>query len=141
MGCDIHLHVEVKIKGKWEHYSYPYINRDYDLFCVMAGVRSGPNSPEPISQPRGLPKDLSVVTKFDADIWNGDAHSASWLSAAEAGEVQVWFEKKHPGPHHPPLFGYLFGNYIDSYIRFPGDGKHLKKLGYEDARLVFWFDN
>ena len=39
MGCDIHLHVEVKIKGKWLHYNHPNIDRCYWLFTKMAGVR------------------------------------------------------------------------------------------------------
>lgn len=140
MGCDIHLHVEIKINGKWEHYSTPYIDRSYWLFSLMAGVRSGTESPRPISEPRGLPEDISVVTKLDNDCWGRDGHSHSWLSATEAGNVQGCWEKRG-GKGHPPLFGYLFGNDIDTYLRHPVYGKHLKNLGYEDARVVFWFDN
>lgn len=39
MGCDIHLHIEIKMNGLWRHYSMPHIERDYCLFGVMAGVR------------------------------------------------------------------------------------------------------
>lgn len=27
MGCDIHLHIEVKINGAWEHYATPRVDR------------------------------------------------------------------------------------------------------------------
>lgn len=140
MGCDIHVHVEVKIKDKWEHYSVLHIGRSYSLFAKMAGVRGGET---PISQPRGLPQDISVVTAFDNAEWGVDGHSHSWLSAVEAGEVQRWYEEQcgELDFSRPPLFGYLFGNYIDSYVKYPEDGKHLRELGYEDARVVFWFDN
>lgn len=143
MGCDISLHVEVKINGKWEHYNHPYIGRNYELFCKMAGVRQYEDSPEPISQPRGLPEDASVMTSFDSRHDGIDGHSHSWLSSTEAGQVQKWFEEQSPKGtlFHPPLFGYLFGNDIDSYVRHPKDGERLKELGLEDARVVFWFDN
>lgn len=132
MGCDIHLHVEVKIKGKWEHYNNPYISRNYRLFAKMAGVRAEKYD-EPIAQPRGLPADLSLVTQFDATYWGEDGHSHSWLSDAEAGEAQKTEEREHP-----PIFGYLFGSYIDSYIKYPDE--QLNEMGYEAARVVFWFD-
>ncbi len=136
MGCDIHLHVEVKIHGKWEHYNHPYIHRNYGLFCKMAGVRRDDESPEPISEPRGLPDDLSVTAKFDDDYWIGDGHSHSWLSAEEAHEVQEWYERNDGADKHPPLFGYVFGNDIGS-----GQVEDLKESGLTDCRIVFWFDN
>ena len=145
MGCDIHLSVEIKVKGVWLHYNRPYIHRNYYLFCMMAGVRqyNAPAEPKPISQPRGLPTEpISDVTSFLLDYDGPDAHSVSWLSAEEAGKVQGWWSKDSGlERHHPPLFGYLFGNAIDSYIKYPEDGSRLKERGYEDARLVFWFDN
>ena len=91
MGCDIHLHQEIKVDGKWEHYRACNVPRDYRLFCKMAGVRSSschgePN--EPISTPRGVPGDISVVTKISLDRWSADGHSHSWLNAAEIAEVE-----------------------------------------------------
>lgn len=142
MGCDIHLHVEVKIKGKWHHYNHPYINRDYRLFSKMAGVRSNYDDVPPIAQPRGIPTDASTTTKFECEHDGIDGHSHSWLSASEAGEAQEWYEKLFPDKHfHPPIFGYLFGNSIDSHIRYPDDAKSLQSIGFQDARIVFWFDN
>ena len=78
MGCDIHVHFEIKLNGKWEHYSNPSIDRNYELFAKMADVRNDYENPIiPISFPKGLPKDLSVVTKFEVDHWGSDGHSHS----------------------------------------------------------------
>ncbi len=140
MGCDIHLHAEVKINGKWEHYNHPHISRNYGLFSKLAGVR-GCGDADAIAEPRGLPGDISVSTRFDADQWGSDGHSHSWLSATEAGEVQQWHEEACLERHHPPLFGYLYGNSIDCYTVPDSDSARLRKLGFQDARIVFWFDN
>lgn len=86
MGCDIHLAVEVRERGKWRRVLPPepardpwlveqaekhsdswygtraavdwYSDRNYRVFAVLANVR---NSGEitPISEPRGLPDDMS----------------------------------------------------------------------------------
>ena len=141
MSCDIHLHVEVKINGKWENWATPYISQNYALFTLMAGVRDAEDHPRPIALPRGLPADVSTVTAFHARHWKGDGHRHSWLSATEAGEVQEWYECIYGGSHLPPLFGYVFGNDVDSHVRFPEDCEELRRLGFEDVRVVFWFDN
>jgi len=39
MSCSIHLHIEVKVDGTWEHYGEPSINSNYQLFEKLAGVR------------------------------------------------------------------------------------------------------
>lgn len=39
MGCDIHLHQEVKINGEWHHYRLAEMPRNYEVFEKMAGVR------------------------------------------------------------------------------------------------------
>lgn len=61
MGCDIHAHIELKVNGKWEHYSCPNIQRWYTLFTRICGVRGNDNI-TPIDKPRGLPEDLNIVT-------------------------------------------------------------------------------
>lgn len=74
MGCDCHAHVEIKINGKWENYSTCRPRRNYALFAKMAGVRNY-DEIVPIAPPRGLPSDISVVTKFDFDNWDSDGHT------------------------------------------------------------------
>ena len=81
MGCDIHVHTEVKIDGVWHHYGNPWVARNYALFGLMAGVRDGEQ--EPIVQPRGLPANATELTVFCARKWGNDGHSHSWLGADE----------------------------------------------------------
>ena len=86
MGTDIHLFIEQRRdNGKW----FPLIEcefslwRKYTLFSTLAGVREREGFP-PISQPRGVPADVSE--------WVGDAmrhqdyHSHSWISDVEFRE-------------------------------------------------------
>ena len=82
MGCNCSAHIEVKIGGKWEHYSAPKIQRYYKVFEKMAGVRGDVTNA--ISTPKGLPDDISVITKMDVDK---DAHNQSWLSLDEFKEL------------------------------------------------------
>jgi hypothetical protein len=128
MGCDIHAHIEVKLKGQWEHYSVLEIGRDYELFGKIAGVkRDGP----PVVQPRGLPDDLTVVTRHHRGLYDSNGHHEGWLNASEMMTVYQWHMDKNGDV--PPIFGYVFGNLYDQ--------KNLDYNNVEDIRLVFWFDN
>lgn len=108
MGCDIHLYTEKEtvINGKkkwvnidnWKLNPYyeegnndgetkyrifsAYRNRDYTLFAILADVRNGNNN-IPISQPKGLPEDVSDVTKAESDFWDSDGHSHSFFTMQE----------------------------------------------------------
>jgi len=93
MGCDIHAHAEVRINGKWEHYSDLHIKRNYELFARMANVRNH-GDVEPISEPRGIPEDATFLTKFDFARWGIDAHSASWLSGVEIECLGDWIKTR-----------------------------------------------
>ena len=138
MGCDIHAHLEVKMDGKWEHYSAPDVKRNYKLFSKMAGVRQDKDWPtEPIAEIRGLPNDLSVVTEVDFCKWMQDAHSASWLNLEEIVAVECWAEVAFT-LNRSEFVGYLFGNDIGEFML---DTQMREELGVEDVRLVFWFDN
>ena len=146
MGCDIHAHLEVKINGVWHHASMPHISRDYELFSRMADVRNDPkNSPEytePIDQPRGLPKDVTFLTKFASDYMDSDGHSHSWLSCEELTALIEWYDAKRKERGVKSVswewdtLGYLFGNGWD-VKKYPED----QPKGVEDTRIVFWFDN
>lgn len=143
MGCDIHGHIEVKIKGKWEHYSVPNLNRNYHLFAKSAGVRNYEGSGiTPIAEPRGLPKDLSVVTRLSAKQWGDDGHSHSWLNASELAELIEFhsLESKATGGDVFDVYdewGWLEGNGFGSFAKYPD----LRPRWIEDLRFVFWFDN
>lgn len=83
MGCDIHLYVEKKTKGKWQHIAGNfYDSRNYETFAILADVRNG-NGIKPISPPKGLPIDVSKAVRQESDNWGRDGHSHSYLTMQE----------------------------------------------------------
>lgn len=68
-----------------------YNGRSYDTFAILADVRNGKGFAgvktgdgfNPISQPKGLPYDVSEEVKNESDYWDGDGHSHSWISLKE----------------------------------------------------------
>lgn len=140
MGCDIHMHIEVKLDGAWQHYGAPRVNRNYDLFEKLAGVRG--DAENAIALPKGLPADATLVTLRDYEGWEGDAHSATWLEESEIEQLEEWL-KTQPGRfgsldlEHEVLNTYLFGSSFTGHKRYPEDNRQR----VEDVRFVFWFDN
>ena len=139
MGCDIHLHVEIKVKGKWLHYNHPYVGRWYALFGEMAGVRDTEQGP--IASPRGIPRNASEVTKLDYKQWGVDAHSASWLDSEEIAQLEEWCKKYDLVTTRHDMFGSFFGSTFDWFARHPEDRANAYPPGLQDVRFVFWFDN
>lgn len=131
MGCDIHLHIEIKMNGLWRHYSMPHIERDYYLFGVMAGVRG--DKDYMIVVPRGLPDDISAVTAFDYKRMECNVHTPSWLGMSDIDVLREILSSPYKNLERSVLGRtYLFGNSFEQ-----------KYLPYfiEDFRFVFWFDN
>ena len=104
------------------------------LFGLMAGVRNQNNQVNPIAEPRGLPEDVTSLTKFESDYWSGDGHSHSHLSLDEMIFVET--EMKRLDIFNTG-FGYIFGYNVDDYRKYPEDIPE----GVNDVRIVFWFDN
>lgn len=141
MGCDIHLHTEIKIDRQWHHYSKPMIQRNYRLFGLMAGVRD--SFIEPVCYPKGLPDKLTFTTWFCNDVRTGDAHSHSWFNAEELEIfydrlIEVFEDERRVDMHfiHKQA-GYLFGNDWGAWLQYP----HSYPKAIEDIRWIFWFDN
>lgn len=135
MGTSINIHFEIKVSGKWEHYSSPYLNRNYNMFGWLAGVRLPENQEIEV---KGLPTDISVVTLIDWE--NAEGHTPSYLTAEE---ITNWLKEfPHLVDSDPeinkfhPRIGYLFGNMFNSYYNYPTD--YPPKI--EDLRMVFWFN-
>ncbi len=138
MGADIHLMIEVKIQGTWHCYAALRPPRFYAAFAKLAGVR-GNGVEIPISEPKGLPEDLSSVTQVLIDQWGDGGHSHSWLSAEEVSQFYEWLE----GPVQRLKYLYVeqwIGTYLDgngfNYTRWDSKPDWL-----EDMRWVFFFDN
>lgn len=146
MGCDIHLHTEVKIGGKWYHYGNPNCDRRYDVFAKMGNVRN-PGNVKSLSNNRGLPDDVSFLTRFMHIEYGTNGHSTSWLSAEEITELANYIDKDLRLLGKYGLlwwcfdnFGCLFGNPWEGFWEYRNDPGENPK-GVEDVRFVFWFDN
>ena len=107
MGCDIHIMTEAKetICGvkqwvnvdNWRINPYfgtdeyetnqfilnsIYTDRNYELFSFLAGVRNyGGN--KSFCFDRGLPEDVSKVTKKESDNWDTDGHTHGYCTLEE----------------------------------------------------------
>lgn len=149
MGCDIHVHTEVKINGKWHHYSIPSVARMYELFAKLCGVRRNYDDEiQPISEPKGLPHDATELTLIDAERWKADGHSHSWLGKDEIRQLEVWYadfarKSKIRETDIESQFGYLFGDVWREWNKQPqlSELSRLSRPKVEDFRFVFWFDN
>lgn len=131
MGCDIHLCVEMKVDDEWILYSQPRVDRNYDLFAMMANVRNNGDI-EPLSSPRGLPHDVSKSTACIAKSWGSDGHSHSWLGYEEIRLVLKWARAaKCCGEYNNDL--YFFDHSIDDKDHWPSF--------VQNVRWVFFFDN
>jgi hypothetical protein len=132
MGCDIHAVVELHAKnGVWHSYHTPSIGRDYALFGRMAGVRSTQH--EPIAAPRGVPPcPVSLVTAVLLQKWKHDGHTHSWLTIDEMDQIEMFAKDVCGYQPWSPIFGYCFGN---------GWRRESLPHPFDDARLIFFFDN
>lgn len=145
MGCDIHMHTEIKVDGKWEHYGAPKVDRCYALFALIADVRNSDGKIKPISKPKGLPADANWLTRKSSDEFGVDGHSHSYLTSAEIARLEDAWNKLNTGEtkwrercdleHH--LIGYCEGHTWSSWFKY----KSEMPAWIEDVRWVFWFDN
>ena len=180
MGCDIHLHCEYRKDGIWyncdnfewdqETGKYEFVSifsdRWYDLFGVLAGVRS--NNLPTIDSPRGLPKDIALKTREMANEELEWCHSHSYLTLRE---LIRWKEKQknkwkklkkkqdvkfdeREGKYVLDNSGYPVFKYeqhiLDTLIRKMKDKRddHIFCFDVDDYwikgddfRIVFWFDS
>ena len=183
MGCDIHIHCEYRDDdGIWHNCDNHiwdedneefvvediYWGRNYDLFGILAGVRS--REYPMISPPRGIPHDISAKTKEFADMWRGDAHSYSYVTMKELikwkkVQTRKWKKLKK---NESLIRGHddCYGDYIVNENDEPIFKKDHHMLDYlikllkikmdkyffcfdsedfydkgDNFRIVFWFDN
>ncbi len=124
MGCDIHGFIDYpRYQGPRSCVAALHLARNYDLFALLAGVRTRDAMKEyaPVFQPRGLPHDL---TEWVAEQFDEDAHTPSWLTTDEVGHVLKVYDAVSPYPRGADT-----------------DGLLAMMQALPDARLIFWFDN
>jgi hypothetical protein len=143
MGCDIHVHIEVQKDGVWHHFAAPKIRRDYFLFAVIAGERADllRNSDKitPVAKVHRLPGDISLVTRVSVEQDKRlGIHNFGVLSAADLIELQNQLYALNPhigrtGCDELDLEWSIFRTFIN--------GNTLAQhQGWDDLRVVFWFD-
>lgn len=148
MGCDIHIHAEVKVNGRWEYFGEHSFGRYYTAFGYMANCHR--SEIDPVVPNKGIPHDINPLTKLYMD--DVDYHSHSWLDKEELAKVCQRF-RDHGKPNVPQCERCIargdieqedegedltfFANFIENIFEDIKDG-HTAVLDY---RLVFAFDN
>lgn len=159
MGCDIHIVAEVRIRAvdpdpgvdeetyaaaarvadalvpAWEAVRLSFAeltHRWYALFSVLADVRNGADL-QPISKPRGTPRDASEAWLQLADEWGRDLHSKSWLAL---DELQAWVHALPEGEHVEEVYQDLAQRWF-----MPVCAELEAAAKGRPARIVFAFDN
>jgi hypothetical protein len=136
MGCDIHCYAEIKYRGKWRYAGEIEVDRDYELFTKMAGVRDCDKNIEPISMPKGRPRDIDELTNCVMNMGNCD-HSESYLTFQEIKILFKWIKKRNMPVGDTKLVSYFFCN--APFAEFLDDAELPE--GFEDIRIIFSFDN
>lgn len=135
-----------------------YEGRSYSLFSLLADVRND-GTIEPISEPKGLPDDLSPEIQKLSDEWGIDGHSHSYFTLGDLLDVdwtgsmgskcvtddlgwyRKWYSEFIVSDNKNSLTlnnckALLAGSFMDTI-------EDLKEIGKppENIRIVFWFDN
>lgn len=150
MGCDIHIVLERRSKddgdavNQWKEAIFgaqwvgvyctddlPYpvrpkiADRNYSFFREIANVRG-----KGTYMPRGLPQDISLLTRQTFDRCPNDYHSASHMTVPEF--TNVWLK----------VYGQKYGddNTREKVSVYDLVGP-VEENGKYEYRVVFWFDN
>ena len=153
IGADVHIYIEYQQlrRGPWradlicgyttDYMGIQYLNdwwiyRHYELFGLMAGVRSWKR----LYPARGLPDDLSLEVKHAVHIYEDDNHSHSWLTPTELKRCQRVLERDKYNHRHPELDDIL--THIGSRLATLEADNILLGIKYKPkARIIFWFDS
>ena len=148
MGCDIHMFVEKHTEDGWQsadhyiknpYYCISYVTgetepeyevqeiwsgQNYRLFYLLAGVRNEGDL-TPISDPKGLPSDVTEFVRGESEKLGSDGHSHSYLSLSEI--------KAHKDDE---------GILKELIQRMEWRKKDMDLWGSDEKiRIVFWFDS
>jgi len=150
MGTDIHTYMERQQEGEWHLVPSafrPFRNRNYSVFAFLAGVRNY-SVITPISDPRGLPEDVSDSLHHKYYMFG--YHSASYLTVQELLDFDYHskcVDHRSMVQIAPNIFdggGYSEKGVEMTYAEFlggsfMGDLIRLEEMGIH--RVVFWFDS
>jgi hypothetical protein len=159
-ASDLILHVEVRISeymssheksefiaanagSVWHHYASLWTRRNAAILARLGGPEN-PKYEKMISRPRGLPDDVSILTRMHAEQTKPTAYDHSWIGAEEISQLAKWWDEtavkedlKWPEKdfEHGVLHSYLWGN---SWQGFPSKPEDYP--GIADVRFCYWFD-
>ena len=160
MGCDIHLHTEVFKDGTWrclddivknpdfgeefesEYYVREYfikLYRNYELFALLANVRNyGSFKNKPISEPKGLPNDVSDNVGIESEKWGIDGHSHSYHTLAD---LLIWWKDAPKNQMKALLMKHnnISQETMDTMNKIISVMENQTD-NPENIRIVFWFD-
>jgi hypothetical protein len=126
----------------WEHPLY--LGRNYDLFAILADVRNGRGFAgiftgrgfEPISDPKGLPEDVTPEIQAISDRWAGDGHSHSYFTLAELQAYNWCRETTHCGWVGPMDYAKWKETGIPDNACGMIDGPHVEHIGHEQMNKI-----
>lgn len=137
MGQTIHAHVEVKVDGKWEHFNAPLVERNYTLFSLL-GSEALDCVQKSAAVIDGIPDDISVLTRmcFAQDQFMYKPYHLGWVSSHGLRLLQEEYREATPD------VSVLENDFEHSIFRcYVGGNAISMHDGFDDSRLVFWFDN
>ena len=135
MATDIWIHIEHRSRKK-NKYVYDFEadgERIYALFGALAGARG---AIAPLYEPRGLPNDVSPEVLEEYRLFEGDAHTASWLNTEEIRRclyLTITVLSKEEDEENVKTW-------LQAYEKIYEYMKYCDDEG-EPSRMVFWFDN
>ena len=147
MGTTMHAHIEVKKDGKWLHYGCPAIARNYLVFACINGMckEALEGSPkvyeriQPVAKTDKLPDDMTEITRICLDMDRSD-YTLKGYGVLDAGDLYrlqklLW---SIPGVKSGATEYDLEESFFKTYI---GGGAIAVARGFDDVRVIFWYDN
>ena len=149
MGTDIYFYVEKRENGQWilvKDITLDYLERrNYPFFAILANVRNpiyyedgGPHHYEPISLPKGVPKDASSeylqIEQKENLRYLGE--SFSYLTIQEILDYDWSQTFESHNPEYPGTLTYKF--YVEDFFEFDLP-KLLEHGNPENVRILFHF--
>jgi hypothetical protein len=143
----MHAHIEVKKDGKWLHYGCPDITRNYLIFACINGMRKEwfEDNPkvyeriQPVAKTDKLPDDMTEITRICLDMDRSDYRLKGYgvLDADDLYRLQklLW---SMPGVKSGATEYDLEESFFKTYI---GGGAIAVARGFDDVRVIFWYDN
>jgi hypothetical protein len=149
MGTDIHAYIDYDEKINNDVVAYPlariYIDRDYWLFTIMAGIRSASIQEQtPISPPKGLPERMSWRVQNDAylmvveDGIDGHHINNGCCTREYAESYGKYTDETKRYVHHPDWHSHTWFtlNEVNQIIRKYSMLKSRKQIWLQDQEPV-----